>query len=208
MKKVLYFSGLIAIFALLAFTLQGEKEDIKPLEIGSKAPKTSYKMKDVSGEMKSLKQIKGEKGLLVIFSCNTCPFVLRWESEYPKLQQFCENQDLGMVLVNSNAAQRNDADSFEAMKEHAEDKNYNTNYVLDENSELADAFGAKTTPHVFLFNSNNILVYEGSIDNRYENNEIVSQRYLEEAMEYMLAGKEIPVPNSKAIGCSIKRVKK
>lgn len=178
------------------------------LEIGEKAPLAEIKMQDVSGKNFSLNDLKKENGLLVIFSCNTCPFVLGWENEYPDLGKLTSKNKIGMVLVNSNEGKRKDEDSFEAMKVHYEEAGYNTPYVMDSKHKLADAFGGKTTPHVYLFDAEMKLVYRGAINDKYENKEKKATKlYLEDAIKQLVQGEEIEIPVTIERGCSIKRVK-
>ena len=199
--KYAFIAALIGVFSL-AFTAGSM------LEIGDKAPLTDTKMMDVSGKKYSLNDLKKENGLLVIFSCNTCPFVLGWEDTYPELGKLTSKNDIGMVLVNSNEAKRDNEDSMEAMKEHFESAGYNTPYVIDENHKLADAFGGKTTPHVYLFNEDMELVYRGAINDKYENpDKKATKYYLNNAIEQLANGEKIDTPVTTERGCSIKRVK-
>lgn len=202
MKKLGFLALALALTATFAF------KGNEMLTIGSKAPLADTKMKDVSGKMLSLKNVKKENGLLVIFSCNTCPFVLGWEDNYPELGEMTKANNIGMVLVNSNEAKRTNEDSFEAMKKHYEEAGYNTPYVVDTDHKLADAFGGKTTPHVYLFNSDMELVYRGAINDKYESRtETASKYYLKDAIKQLLSGEKIEQPTTQERGCSIKRVK-
>jgi peroxiredoxin len=187
----------------LALTVIGPE---KELEIGSKAPLVDLKMRDVSGQMLSLRDVAGQNGLLVIFSCNTCPWVAAWEDRYLIVAQKAKELGIGMIAVNPNEAYRNRGDGFEDMQKRAQEKGYTFPYVLDEGSKLADAFGATRTPHVFLFNKELVLVYRGAIDDNARNPEAVTQHYLLDAMEAMASGKPIPVATTRSIGCTIKRV--
>lgn len=180
----------------------------KSLAIGESIPMQNELMMDVSDEKMSLKEVTSEQGLLVIFSCNTCPFVVMWEDRYAQLEEKCAETGLGMVYINSNQAKRDGDDSVEAMKDHAKKMDYSYPYLIDENSALANAFGAKTTPHIYLFNKDNELVYKGAIDDNYKNIEAVKEPYLLNAIDELLAGKKISLAETKAVGCSIKRVKK
>ncbi len=180
----------------------------KSLAIGESIPMQNELMMDVSDEKMSLKEVTTEQGLLVIFSCNTCPFVVMWEDRYAQLEEKCAETGLGMVYINSNQAKRDRDDSVEAMKAHAKKMDYSYPYLIDENSALANAFGAKTTPHIYLFNKDNELVYKGAIDDNYKNIEAVKEPYLLNAIDELLAGKKISLAETKAVGCSIKRVKK
>ncbi len=189
----------------LLLTLSLSAFSPKELEIGAKAPKTSVKLLDVSGSEVTLESLMGKNGLLVIFSCNTCPYVVAWEDRYPKLAELAKELGIGMVLVNSNEGQRDGVDSFEEMAEHAKEKKYTFPYVVDTNSELADAFGANRTPHVFLFSDEWLLKYRGAIDDNFKNADKVEQPYLMNAMKALASGMAIDPEATKSLGCSIKR---
>ena len=175
------------------------------LAIGSAAPMADRKMTDVSGKKLSLKSIAGPTGLLVVFSCNTCPFVLAWEDRYAQLAAQSAQAGVGMVLVNSNEGKRNGDDSLDAMKAHAKDREYAVPYLVDARSELADAFGASRTPHVFLFDRDLKLVYRGAIDDNSENAKKVKEDYVADAIGSLVAGEEVEIKTPRSIGCSIKR---
>ncbi|MFM1932922.1 MAG: hypothetical protein RL226_2225 [Bacteroidota bacterium] len=190
-----------------AFTLSNS------LEIGQQAPSTDHKMTGLDGKAQTLQTLKQENGLLVIFSCNTCPFVVGrgeqsqgWENRYNALHALASSSGVGMVLVNSNEAKRTGDDSLEAMREHAKDQGYTMPYVVDHNHVLADAFDARTTPHVYLFNGNMELVYKGAIDDNVDNASEVKENYLQNAIRQMTSGRAIDVSTTKPLGCSIKRV--
>ena len=140
--------------------------------------------------------------------------MIAWEDRYNELHDLCASNNVGMVLVNSNEARRggedsyNDDDSFENMKAHAEELGYKSPYVVDEGAELANAFGARTTPHVFLFNKEMNLVFKGAIDDNYKDKDAVSKTYLRDAITNLVAGNTIDPAVSEAKGCSIKRIKK
>jgi thioredoxin-related protein len=203
MKRVLE-TGILILAIIASFSAFKQNE---VLSLGEEAPLADLQMRDVSGKEQSLNGLKKEKGLLVIFSCNTCPFVLAWEDQYPGLGELTEKLDLGMVLINSNEKKRLGDDSMEEMKEHFSEMNYNTPYLVDTDSKLADAFGAKTTPHVYLFDSEMKLVYRGSINDKYENkSKEATKHYLKEAIEELGAGDDISNNDTREIGCSIKRV--
>lgn len=199
-------STLLAVSATALLTFAFTANNM--LEIGEKAPLADSKMADVSGKSVSLNDIKQENGLLVIFSCNTCPFVLGWEDQYPELGKLSKKNNIGMVLVNSNEGKRTGDDSMEEMKAHYDDAGYNTPYVIDENHKLADAMGAKTTPHVYLFDKDMKLVYRGAINDKYENKDKMATKfYLNDAIAQLVKGESIDNPVTTERGCSIKRVK-
>jgi len=176
------------------------------LAIGAKAPKTDIKMKNVDGRAFSLDDVKQETGLCVVFSCNTCPYVVAWEDRYNELAAFCKKNNVGFILVNSNEAKRDGDDSHQAMLAHAKEIGYGDYpYVVDSEHVLADAFGATKTPDVFLFNSKMELAYKGAIDDNMKEKGAVKEAYLTNAVAAMVAGKPITPTETKAIGCSIKR---
>ena len=208
MKSLLL--SLVAMVALAASPVFGQE-----LAIGEKAPMATGPLVGVDGTSHTLLNLQEANGLLVIFSCNTCPFVVGngtktegWEGRYNGLAELAESLKIGMVLVNSNEAKREGDDSFTEMKNHARDAEYAMPYVVDEGSKLANACGARTTPHVYLFNSNLELTYRGSIDDNVNRSDEVTERYLEVAMTRMAEGKKIKTAETKAVGCSIKRVAK
>jgi hypothetical protein len=184
------------------------------LAIGEAAPMPDAPMMGVDGEKHTLNSLKQENGLLVIFSCNTCPFVVGngtktegWEGRYNGVAAFAAQRQVGTVLVNSNEAKREGDDSLPAMRKHAAEAAYTMPYLVDEGSKLANNMGARTTPHIYLFDGDMNLVYRGSIDDNVNRAEDVEERYLENALDRLAAGKKIKVAETKAVGCSIKRVK-
>ena len=198
MKKIFPFL-VVTILAGLAFTI-GD-----PLPIGSMMPKTDVKLKDISGKEITMKDAVKQHGVLVMFSCNTCPFVIKNQQRTIEAGKYAQKMDLGFIVLNSNEAQRGDDDSYDAMKNYAKAQNYHWNYVVDRNNEVADAFGAKRTPECFLFSKDLKLVYHGAIDDNPADASNVKRHYLEEAINELVAGKEITVKESRSVGCSIKR---
>ena len=201
MNKSLLPLAVLLTLVLLAFALPPE-----PLEIGSPAPMTDVKMTSTEGERLSLADAAGENGLLVMFSCTTCPYVKAWEDRYLTVAEAAEAKGIGMIVPNPNEALRDGPESLEAMKQQAEDVGYTFPYVVDENHQLADAFGATRTPDVFLFNADMELVYRGAIDDNAEDAAQVEARYLLDAMNAMVEGEAIATETTRSIGCTIKRV--
>lgn len=206
MKKLIPSMLFVFAFIFAGFSAD-EKEKYPTIENGTKMPKSDLTMLDVSGDKLRLKDLKEENGTIVIFSCNTCPFVLQWEDRYRDVETYALKMDFGLVYVNSNENKRKNEDSYEAMQEHAKKYDYKAPYVVDKNSVLANTFGAKTTPHVFVFDKNDVLVYQGSIDDNSSSKEGVKENYLVDALLSIYKGKTIETPKSKAVGCSIKRLK-
>ena len=178
------------------------------LNIGDKIPLQEVKIFDISEQSMSLNENLKSNGILVIFTSNSCPFVVMWEDRYKLLEKKCMNSGLGMVYINSNQAKRDGDDSVEKMKNHSKKMGYTIPYLIDEDSKLANAFGAKTTPHIFLFNREKRLAYKGAIDDNYKSINNVTRNYLLDAIEEVSNQKNVSINETKAVGCSIKRVKK
>jgi peroxiredoxin len=175
------------------------------LEIGDKAVNTDYKMTDISGKQYSIADVKGENGVLVMFSSNTCPFVIKWEGRYIETKKWADQHKVGMIVLNSNCANRNGVDSMEEMKKHAADKGYNFPYVVDAGSKIANSFVGQTTPHAFLFDKDMKLVYKGAIDDNHESASAIKKHYLKDAISAIASGKKVEIAETKPVGCSIKR---
>lgn len=184
------------------------------LELGAKLPAADVMMKNVDGTEHSLESLAGKNGLLVIFSCNTCPFVIGndkksegWEGRYPALHDYTQKAEIGMALINPNQAKRSTGDGMADMQVRHEEKGLKAPYLLDKAHVVADAFGALTTPHVFLFDSEMKLIYKGAIDDNVDSAGDVKEPYLMNAIDAHLAGKPIEPASTRQLGCSIKRVK-
>ncbi len=193
---------LLPMVALLAFTVNND-----PLPIGAPLPKAENKLKDISGKEITLKAALKENGLLVMFSCNTCPVVINNQSRTNEICKYAQGKNVGVVLLNSNEGNRGSSESLQAMKSYAEDQGFKWYYAEDKNNELADAFGANRTPECFLFDKAGKLIYHGAIDDNPNNPDAVSRKHLQEAINEATTGKEVSVKQSRSVGCAIKRGK-
>jgi hypothetical protein len=205
MKRIITLSVLsaFAVVDLWAFAPL-EKTANEELEIGAKAPMLETPVMDVSGKELTMKEVAKENGLLINFSCNTCPWVGRWEDRYNPIATLAKENDIGVIALNPNAAIRDGGESLADMKERSDKNSYNFYYALDKKSRIAEAFGATRTPHIYLFNSKMELVYRGAIDDNARSAEAVEKPYLKNAIKEMAAGKEISNKTSKSLGCTIK----
>lgn len=194
----------MAVLSLLVF-VSFKLADVLP--IGSEMPKADLKMKDVSGKEVSMKDALKEKGVLVMFSCNTCPYVVKNQERTISISEYALKMNVGVIVLNSNEALRNDDDSYNDMKAYAKEQHYRWNYVVDSNHEVADAFGANRTPECFLFDKNLKLVYHGAIDDNPSDASAVSRNHLKEAITELVNSKDVSVKETKSVGCTIKRKK-
>ncbi|MBN2731524.1 MAG: thioredoxin family protein [Balneolaceae bacterium] len=205
MKRLIIYCTVVALAIVGLLALAPFKENLREeLKIGAKAPMLETPVKDVSGKMITMKEVAGENGLLVNFSCNTCPWVKRWEDRYNPIAELARENGIGVIALNPNTASRERGDSFEDMQQRAEQSNYSFYYALDEQSKIAEAFGASRTPHIYLFNSDMELVYRGAIDDNARSAAEVEKPYLKNAIQELAAGKEITTKTSKSLGCTIK----
>ncbi len=197
MKKI-FFAAAIAVIALQLTN--------DPLPIGSSLPDPDLKMKDISGKEVSFKENMKKNGLLVMFSCNTCPVVGKYQSRTIEAAKLANSKDIGVILLNSNEATRNDGESFADMQTYGKEQGYDFSYVVDQNSKMANAFGATRTPEVFLFDKEGKLVYHGAIDDNPNGPDQVTRKHLGIAIDEMVNGKPVGVQQTKSVGCGIKRV--
>ena len=197
----------IIIIALILFINPLFAQKYPTLEIDQKMPVQNYKVKSIDGDFMSLNDNIKNNGILVVFTSNKCPFVVMWEDRYKLIEDECLKSDIGMVYINSNEARREGDDSIDKMKEHARKMGYKYPYLVDRNSKIANSFGAKTTPHIFLFNRDQKLIYKGAIDDNYQSIKNVKEKYLINAITQLNNNEEIKIKTTKAVGCSIKRKK-
>ena len=201
-----FYKTLLIVFLLINTSLLAQQ--YSTLNIGQEMPMQDIEIFDIYDKSTTLSKNLKRNGLLVVFTSNSCPFVVMWEDRYKLLEEKCMNSDIGMLYINSNQAKRDSDDSVKEMKNHSMKMGYNYPYLIDENSKIANSFGAKTTPHIFLLNNKKILVYKGAIDDNYKSINDVTKNYLLDAMQEVSNQKNVSIPETKAVGCSIKRVRK
>ncbi len=199
MKRIFF---TIAVLAFTAFAFKAGNE-LKP---GDNMPNATDKLLDVSGTEVSLTSSMGTNGLLVMFSCNTCPYVIGNQERTIEVCKIAKAKNFGVIILNSNEGTRKGGDSYEAMKEYAKKQGYDWNYVVDKNNVVANAFGAMRTPEVFLFDNKSKLIYHGAIDDNPSDASAVTRKHLATAIDEAVSGKTITVKTSRSVGCSIKKV--
>lgn len=191
-----------AISILSLFVLIGVNHAQTGLKIGDKAP--DFNLLNVTGEMVSLSNYEDVHGYIVIFTCNHCPYAVKYEDRIIALHNTYASQVYPVVAINPNDPSVQPEDSYEAMKVRAEEKSFPFAYLFDDGQKVYPKYGATRTPHVFLLNSERMVQYIGAIDDNYSSAANVSERYLEEAIASLERG-ETPNPSlTKAIGCTIK----
>ncbi len=174
------------------------------LALGAAPPLSDVEMTNVDGKQLAVVDVKGAKGTLVIFTCNHCPYVKAWDERITALGNEFVGKGIGVIAINSNDPSRYEEDGFETMKRRSKDLGQRFGYVVDSGSRLAQAYGASKTPEVFLFDAANALVYHGAIDDNYSDATGVTKRFLRDALEAVIAGRAVPLAETKALGCSIK----
>ncbi|MGD9874030.1 MAG: thioredoxin family protein [Kiritimatiellia bacterium] len=198
MKTRMTIVALALLLAGRALVAAGE------LKSGDLMPMGDVKMMNVDGRILSIQEAAGEKGALVVFSCNHCPFVKAWESRLAAIGNNSMKKGVGVIFINANDPVEFPTDDLDHMKEQAAAAGYEFPYVVDETSDVARAFGAARTPEVFLFDAAGRLVYHGAVDDNAYKPAEVQNHYLQDALNALVAGTEIPVKETRSVGCSIK----
>lgn len=204
MKTLKIFGLLVLILSLGAFTLTPDPM-VDGYKIGDTA--TDFSLKNIDGKMVSLTDYKDAKGFLVIFTCNTCPYAVAYEDRIIALDKTYKPKGVPVIAINPNNPDIQAGDSFEKMKQRAAEKGFTFPYLLDEGQKIFPQYGATRTPHVYLLEKTaegNIVKYIGAIDDNYQDASKVEDTFVEDAVDAMLAGQEIEVKTTRAIGCNIK----
>ncbi len=197
MKKV---NLLLLLFAVMLISGKPAKYDV-----GDSV--ADFKLKNFDGKLVSLSDYKNQKGAIVIFDCNTCPYSKAYNDRIIALNKKYASKGFPVITINANDPQMSPGDSFDAIVEQAKRKNYDFPYLVDETQAVAQAFGATNTPHVFVLQNTGSdfkVAYIGTIDNNSRDASSANKKYVEDAVEELLAGKSVSNAKTKAIGCGIK----
>ena len=193
---------ILGLMALVLALVSGK--DFK-YEIGDTVE--DFKLKNVDGKVIGLSDYKAAKGVVIIFDCNTCPYSKAYNDRIIALNKKYSSAGFPLITINANDPQQSPGDSFEEMAARAKKKNYDFPYLIDETQQVAKSFGATNTPHVFVLQKTGDdfkVAYIGTIDNNSKDASSVTKRYVEEAIDALLAGRPVTTQNTKAIGCTIK----
>ncbi len=174
------------------------------IALGDLAPMATEPMKNVDGKTVTLESVKGAKGTLVVFTCNHCPWAQAWETRIIELGNTYKKKGVGAIAINSNDPEAYPEDGFADMQKRAKQRKIAYPYVVDETSAVAVAFGASHTPEAFVFDADGKLVYHGGIDDNAKKPREVKERWLKNALDAVVAGKGVPMAETKAFGCGIK----
>jgi peroxiredoxin len=194
-----------ALVLLAAFLSTAAFAPATGYEVGSKA--TDFKLKNIDDKEVSLADFKEAKGFIVVFTCNHCPFSKKYENRLIALDKRFKRQGYPVIAINPNDEVSHPEDSFEKMKERAKEKGFTFPYLRDESQQIATTYGAAKTPHVYILKKEGadlVVKYIGAIDDNSDNEKEVKEKYVESAVNNLLAGKEVSPSLTKAIGCGIK----
>jgi len=197
MKKLLLLAA--AFVSLSAFTPDAG------YKVGDKA--TDFSLKNVDDKMVTLADYKDAKGFIIVFTCNHCPFSIKYEDRIIALDKKFKTKGYPVVAINPNDAVAHPEDDFENMKKRAKEKKFTFPYLRDETQQIATAYGAARTPHVFVLQKEAgalVVKYIGAIDDNSDSEKEVKEKYVESAVQALLAGKPVSPDYTKAIGCTIK----
>jgi len=175
------------------------------LPIGEKAP--DFSLPGVDGNTHSLRNFPDKPVLVVMFTCNHCPYVQAYEDRLIAIQKDYADRGVQLLAINANETRNYPEDDFPHMVERAKAKAFNFPYLRDENQSVAEAYGAHYTPEIFLLDRERRLRYTGRIDDNWQNPRAVKSHDLRHAVEALLEGRAVSPPETHAIGCTIKRAK-
>lgn len=211
MKKTsLILSSIILLTCLMQ--VNAKKTENRPEHKGYKVGDvaTDFKLKNVDNKMVSLSDYKTAKGFIVIFTCNHCPFAKAYQDRIIALNHKYAPKGYPVIAINPNDPKLEPIDSFEGMQKRAKEKGFTFPYLFDDGQKIYPQFGATHTPDVFVLNKEkgkNIVRYMGAIDDNYADAKDVSHKYVDAAVDALLAGKPISQTTTVAIGCGIKAQK-
>ena len=201
MKKLIIPIVLSTIFILTANAPREEGG----LSVGDNAP--DFKLKNIDGNTVSITDYSDAKGLIITFTCNTCPYAVGYEDRIIALDKKYASKGYPVIAINPNDLDRQPDDSMEKMKVRAQEKGFTFPYLRDDSQDVARAYGATKTPHMYVLKkegSNFKVAYIGAIDDNPRDGNKASKKYVEDAVDALLVGKEVETTKAKAIGCTIK----
>jgi peroxiredoxin len=186
----------------------GVTEETTGYKVGDKA--RDFSLKNIDGKMVSLADYKDAKGVIVIFTCNHCPYSKLYEDRIIEINNKYAAKGFPVVAINPNDPNEQPEDSFAEMQKRAKEKGFTFPYIVDETQEITKTYGATRTPHVYLLEKkgkDHVVAYIGAIDNNHKSAADADKKFLEDALNEMIAGKKVSNNYTKAVGCTIKWAK-
>jgi len=200
MKKTIVFFSIVLTAAVMMTTAASNG-----YKVGDSVK--DFQLKNTDGKNVSLADYKNAKGYIVIFTCNHCPYAKAYEQRIMGLDKMYASKGYPVIAINPNDTKAVPDDSYENMVSVAKAKGYTFPYLIDETQQVARQFGAARTPHVFVLNKTDKglqVAYIGAIDDNTEDASAVTHKYVEDAVNSLLKGQQVPVTETKAVGCTIK----
>ena len=194
------------VFVAISSFIIGETMVSDGYQPGDKA--TDFKLKSVDGKNYSMSDYKDAKGFIVVFTCNTCPFAIKYDDRVNALAKKYKSKGYVLLAINPNDPDVQPKDTYNLMQAKAKDEGFVFPYLVDEGGKIYPQYGATKTPHVFLLDKNLVVKYIGAIDDNPDDANDVKKHYLEDAIASLESGKDPSPSVTKAIGCSIKSKKK
>ena len=195
----------INLFLLTTFLTTTVLSAQSGYDIGAIA--TDFELENIDGTFVSLSDFEKAKGFIVVFTCNTCPYAVAYEDRIEALNKMYASKGYPVVAIMPNNIEIKPGDSLSAMKQRAKEKGFTFPYLIDREQTIFPQYGATKTPHVYILektNDTNVVGYIGAIDDNYKDADAVDKKYVEDAVNALLANKPVPVSKTRAIGCSIK----
>jgi len=192
-------------FLILNLGMQSFAPQVMGYAIGDTVQ--DFKLKNVDGKFLFTKDLTHAKGLVIVFTCNHCPYALKYEDRLNYLNKTYGPKGFPLLAISSSDPVNIPEDSYEGMVKWSKEHNFSFPYLFDEQQSVAKAFGARRTPEAFvLFKEKGKwkLKYRGAIDDNGADPEGVKSHYVEDAINALLSGKSVPVAETKSVGCSIK----
>lgn len=202
MNTLKLFAVMVLTVVLSAFTATTDEGGYK---IGDVA--TDFSLENIDGSIVSLSDYKDAKGFIVIFTCNTCPYAVAYEDRVEALNKKYADKGYPVIAIMPNNTDIKPGDNMDAMKARAKAKGFTFPYLMDEGQKIYPQYGATKTPHVYVLEKTkkgNIVKYIGAIDDNYKDASAVKTKYVENAVDALLKGKDVEVKETRAIGCTIK----
>lgn len=196
-------SAVLLVIFISAFTLNNTNH--KGYDIGDIA--ADFSLKNIDGNMVALADYKAAKGFIITFTCNTCPFAVLYEDRIQALNEKYASKGYPVIAIMPNNTTVKPGDALPEMKKRAEEKGFTFPYLMDEGQKVYPKFGATKTPHIYVLEKTkkgNVVKYIGAIDDNHRDASAVKVKFVENAVDALLIGKEVEQKETKAIGCSIK----